>query len=573
MDTRPARAAVVLQIDDQAEWRYLRGDVRPPPGWASTNFDASAWARGRPDARDESARVPAGLAGVGTDRPSVYLRREFRVTEPARTTRLILIVKHSGDFTVFLNGVAVAHGGAQGPPSGVVASTLAAVDGNSSGQVLSQVVDISSSARLLRTGKNVLAAEGHSRVPGEGPPVLVPALLGVEAGFTYDLVRYPYLQVSGPDGMTVVWATRDKGVPSVVYGPVGPSSNGQGTEGDGWATGTSTFVDALGGYYQHTVTLQGLMPGARYRYRPFLNGIELAPQDTLTFRAPPGPQDTAFTFIAFGDAGAGSPEQLALRDQFQQEDFGLVLVLGDVSQQRGTYSQYQANFFGIYRDALARAPFVPILGDDDYRTDSAAPFLSVFVLPGNAPQGQEERYFSFDYGNAHFVALDTEQVDATQAEWLKADLASTDRPWKIALMHRVPFGGGSRHSMAESTDIRTLFTPIFEAEGVDLVLGGNNHLYGRTAPITDARPGPPYGTITTVEAGGIVYVTSGAGGYPTLYHRFTDPFHQPPLGTSFSEHHYVRVEVQGCVLTLQAINSRGMVRDTFTLDRCGEVQD
>lgn len=482
------------------------------------------------------------------------------------------MVRHSGDFAAYINGVEVARGRAPGPQPGAVASAVASQAGVSTagGHVYTGVLDISNFARLLARGTNVVAVEGHSQEPGQEQPALAPVLLGVEAEFTYALARYPYLQVSRPDGMAIVWATRDKGLPSVLYRPAKAVGEGQAMDGAGRATGTSTFVNALGGYYQHVVALEGLTPGAVYRYRLYLNGIELAPQETLAFRAPPAPDSASFTFIAFGDAGTGSPEQLALRDQFHKEDFDLAVVLGDVSQQRGAFSQYQSNFFGIYRDALARAPFVPILGDDDYRTASAAPFLSVFVLPENGSPGKEERYFSFDYGNTHFVALDTQQVDATQAEWLRADLAATNKQWKIVLMHRTPFGSGSMHPVAETTGIRKLFTPIFESEGVDLVLGGNNHIYGRSAPIRAAQPEPPYGTITTVEGGGIVYVTSGAGGYPTLYHPYTDRFHQPPLGTSFAEHHYVKVTIHGCLLTLQAINSRGILRDSFTMDRCGQ---
>jgi hypothetical protein len=49
-------------------------------------------------------------------------------------------------------------------------------------------------------------------------------------------------------------------------------------------------------------------------------------------------------------------------------------------------------------------------------------------------------YYSFDYGNAHMIALESEAQDfSAQYDWLKQDLAQVNRtvtPWIIGFWHR-----------------------------------------------------------------------------------------------------------------------------------------
>ena len=49
--------------------------------------------------------------------------------------------------------------------------------------------------------------------------------------------------------------------------------------------------------------------------------------------------------------------------------------------------------------------------------------------------------YSFDYGNAHFAVVNTNDllsVSLSQLKWLKNDLNSTDKDWKIICMHKSP---------------------------------------------------------------------------------------------------------------------------------------
>jgi hypothetical protein len=184
----------------------------------------------------------------------------------------------------------------------------------------------------------------------------------------------------------------------------------------------------------------------------------------------------------------------------------------------------------------------------------------VFVLPSGgaslAYPDHSERFYSFDYGPAHVVVLDTELAvqDAArrqdQIAWLTDDLARTSQPWKIAVFHRSPFSAGGEHG--SDLAVRSVFTPIFEAYGVALVLSGHEHDYERTKPLRETAEGSP-----------VTYIVTGGGGgplYPAAVASWT--------AMSRSAFRYVRGEVSTCTIAIEAVGLDGVPFDSLALDRC-----
>lgn len=220
--------------------------------------------------------------------------------------------------------------------------------------------------------------------------------------------------------------------------------------------------------------------------------------------------------------------------------------------------------FNIYRGWLGSRPVFPAIGNHDDEVASAAPYRDVFVLPRNAANAaypdHVERYYSFDYGPAHFVVLDTELAfrdslrRQEQVSWLVDDLMRTSQPWKIAVFHRPPFNSGTVHG--SDLEVRSVFAPIFEAHGVSLVLSGHEHDYERTIPWRETSSGSP-----------VTYVVTGGGGAP-LYAAGSSTW----TAFSRSAHHFVRGSVSTCTVTLEAVGLSGTVFDSTTLDRCATPQ-
>lgn len=93
-------------------------------------------------------------------------------------------------------------------------------------------------------------------------------------------------------------------------------------------------------------------------------------------------------------------------------------------------------------------------------------------------------YYSFDYDNLHFIVLNSNGIssDKTQLEWLENDLASSDKEWKVVLMHNGPYSAGDHSNDGDTIENRNILPPIFAKYKVDLVLQGHDHVYTRTLP-------------------------------------------------------------------------------------------
>jgi acid phosphatase type 7 len=261
------------------------------------------------------------------------------------------------------------------------------------------------------------------------------------------------------------------------------------------------------------------------------------------FRTAPAPGAGApVRFVALGDSGEGGRDQRAVRAQIGTVPFDLMIHTGDIAYSAGTRLEFERNFFAVYADTLELFPMFPASGNHEYETEDAAPYREAFLLPDNGGPEGRERWYSYDYGDVHFVALDTERVGPVQAAWLDADLTANRRPWTIVYLHKPPFSSGEH---GNEPSVQAHFVPLFAKHRVPLVLAGHDHHYERSTPQQ-----------------GVTYVVTGGGG------RGTRPAGASPF-TAFSESvcHFLYVTVEGEALTLHAIDGVGREFDSLRLPR------
>lgn len=344
-------------------------------------------------------------------------------------------------------------------------------------------------------------------------------------------IRTPFLQQVKPDGALVVWRARGEARHRLEV-----------TRPDGAPVATIDAVEDPGapmkGNRQHVARLDGLEPGTLYCYRVLAEDGALTGR--IGLRTAPAPDDEApVQFAVIGDSGDGSEGQLAVIEQLGAVPFDLLLHTGDVAYESGKASELTRQFFDLYGPLIRSVPVYPTSGNHEYKTRNAAPYLSAFVLPDN---GKDERWYSFDWGPIHFVALDTERMSHAQAAWLDRDLAATDRPWKIVIAHRPPYSSGKHGS---SKAFRLWFEALLEKHGVQLVLNGHDHHYERVEP-----------------QDGITYVvTGGAGRELRSVDRSSFTAYAEPV------HHFVHATVAGDTLTLRAIDATGVEFDRVQITR------
>jgi len=401
------------------------------------------------------------------------------------------------------------------------------------------------------------------------------------------VTRGPYLQTGTPTSVIVRWRTGGANEGVVRYGS------------DPLNLTLSRFESAV--RTEHAVPLTGLSPETKYYYTIGTPTATLAGDGSYFFVTSPVPAaPKPIRIWVLGDSGTKNANAAAVRDAYLQlpnaPRTDLWLMLGDNAYSDGTDLEYQAAVFDMYPTLLRQSVLWPTLGNHDGHTaDSASqsgPYYDIFTLPkngeaGGVPSGTEA-YYSFDYGNIHFICLESYETDRSPSgammQWLEADLQLNDKPWIIAFWHHPPYTKGTHDSDTESRhiDMRQYALPILEQYGVDLVLGGHSHNYERSylidghyghsstftpAMMLDSGDGREAGDGAYLKSPsigapreGAVYVVAGSSGatYPASLDH-------PVMFMSLQSLGSMVIDVSGNRLDATFLRENGSTPDYFTL--------
>ncbi len=361
--------------------------------------------------------------------------------------------------------------------------------------------------------------------------------------------RNPYINLVTPNSATVVWHTDTATTGSVVYSEDLSYS----------LSATDGVTDTI-----HVVTLTSLTPETIYFYRVTAGPDTLTPPGDYLETAPlPSPTAT-FSFAALGDLGAATTNQMDVAAQLNAVAPKFAILTGDIIYEAGERENFDPQYFQIYQQTLANIPFYPSMGNHDLGTANGQPYLDNFYLPTNTATGSE-RYYSFDYGNAHFVSLEiTQENTAPNSQmltWLDQDLAASSQLWKFVYFHVPAYSNSSTHG-GDAT-IAAALEPILDARGVDVVFQGHNHFYTRTYPLVAGTPANTADEPSYYNPSGPIWITTGGGGralYPV------DPLSSIEA-VSVSDFHFVYAFVTGPVLALVAISSTGVDLDVASITK------
>ncbi len=384
------------------------------------------------------------------------------------------------------------------------------------------------------------------------------SLLADHLGFS---PRHVLLTWTGPPAttQTIVWHTGEYAAPGwVEYW----AADAQQTASRKPAAKTLVETDA-GVMAVHTVQLDGLAGGTSYQYRVG-NGV-LKSERSAFVTATETPE--AFKFLLFSDSQGARFEtwrRTLTAAQAQHRDARFLVHGGDLVDVGLSYRQWR-DWFRAGKGIVDALPVLPTLGNHEtYSTEATIvpPLLyqAFFPLPANGPAALRGRVYSFDYGEAHLVFLDSQAMDEIGGEdglqlqqaWLDADLAAAGRRWKLIFIHR-PF----YHDRANTAGGRLAqaFAPVLEKHAVDAVFSGHEHIYARTNPVAD-------GQWTDEQGHGTVYFTAGRSGEKS-YGRFQKKvwdaaFHNPQM-----EPNYLTVAVSERELRVQAFSLSGELLDDW----------
>jgi hypothetical protein len=180
---------------------------------------------------------------------------------------------------------------------------------------------------------------------------------------------------------------------------------------------------------------------------------------------------------------------------------GVVAPLGDLVYQDGTRAQFARCYgptWGRHRERTRPTP-----GNHDYRTEGGAGYFGFF---GEQAGERGKGWYSYEHDGWHVVALNSEAEigeGSEQLGWLRRDLRRhRDARCTLAYMHRPRFSSGKH---GDSRRVEDAYRVLYDG-GVDVLLGGHDHMYERFAPQDpDGEPD---------AARGIRQFVVGTGGAP-----------------------------------------------------------
>ena len=346
-------------------------------------------------------------------------------------------------------------------------------------------------------------------VATQGPP------FGLNLGTEPTLFRFPYVQNTTASSSAVLWATEETGAATAELSSDGRNFTRVTASSRRFLREETRLLQP---FTLHQVNFANLRQDTMYSYRVSLNGIPLSQGRFQT--AGTGP----FVFNVIGDSGQRTPAQFSIARQIASERPAFLIHAGDIAYLQGNHLDFQLNHFEVYSFLLNNVPFFPVPGNHEYGTENAGPYLSMHVVPSSsAPPEDAGRYYSFDWGNAHFVCLDSNaplqraaRGEGQMLQWLDNDLRQTNQLWRVAVIHHAPYATGVNEGDGASLLVRQYVVPILESRGVKVVLSGHEHSYQRSYPLRA-------GAIVPTNTGTLYFTTGGGGAFLILSYRVRLP--------------------------------------------------
>ena len=301
-----------------------------------------------------------------------------------------------------------------------------------------------------------------------------------------------------------------------------------------YAAADDSFTDDGTEVYQYTAELDQLTMGNAYQYR--ITAGEAA-TDWQTLYVPTA--NEPYKMLIFPDSQSSDYadwKQLAHLAWARNTDAEIFTCMGDLVDNGEDRLQWTEFFVGI-KEMQRSIPMAPVMGNHetynlDWKVRLPEAYLHYFKTPRNGSKDFERYYYSFDYGDVHYVVLCTQQKEIgefknglveEQLAWIRRDLKAHRKRWNIVLMHKdvLQYRINGRPERTEGIDEENgrVWMPIFDELGIDIVFTAHLHTYRNRGHI--------YGFEKGAAKKGPLYILTGVAGnvrYPNLWidHAFDE---------------------------------------------------
>lgn len=548
----------LVLLEGNSAWKYVDNGTDQGTVWQAV-YDDSGWQTGlaplgyKDNGTGVSTTIFGGLntnISYGSNQSDKYRTSYFRTNVNVDIDQLKEFVKIEGTLA-FDDGVVLYLNGAEiyreGMPAGAVNYLTESTSSKSAPNV--SKVDLTDVVKAnLQDGDNVFAAEVHQAngsssdlywdmeltlypaadpvVPGQGKPEAIALTFNGNPQTRMGFAWYAPETVTGTR-LEVVEAEKVTGGSFPAEGIL--TFEGTSSLSSVYASRADKSAGNASVISSHKVLAENLQPGTAYAYRAG-DGQDGNWSDIGTFTTEAA-ENSAYQFLYTTDSQGTTEEDFEIWNHTLQEglskfpDVEFIVNSGDLVD-HGDIEEQWGWFFEKPKAILQNIPLVPVVGN--HESKSYSNFTDHFNLPNVSNSGAKPdgSVYSLDYGPAHVMVLNTEyygesssaennEIYNKQVEWLRSEVAKTDKQWNIVLLHKSPYSVANHTNDTDVLFYRAQLTKVFDELGIDMVIGGHDHTYTRSYQMLDNVPLTaivPDSAGTVTDPDGTLYLITNAAG-------------------------------------------------------------
>lgn len=323
---------------------------------------------------------------------------------------------------------------------------------------------------------------------------------------------------------------------------------------------------------QYSALLEGLSPATDYEYRLVTDNSASEWQKMRT-----APKDSAdYKVLIFPDSQSSDYsdwENLAQNAFKRNDDAAFFVNMGDLVDNGEDHTQWQA-WFNALSGIINTIPLAPVMGnhecyDQQWKVRLPNAYLNYFHTPDNDSSEFSRYYYSFDYGNVHYIVLNTQEDEIKsfkqgltdeQIAWLRQDANSSSKKWKIVLMHRdvLRYRIHNRPERTEGIEeIGETFMPLFDELNIDIVFTAHLHTYRNRGHLYNMRP----------DNHGPLYILTGVAGNVRYPNFWIDHAYDKVIAPQPETDNYITLDVRYDKLTVSCYLPDGTAIDTISVTK------
>lgn len=335
---------------------------------------------------------------------------------------------------------------------------------------------------------------------------------------------------------------------------------------------STPYTDDGVSVYLQTAHIEGLTPGTSYTYR--LRDGERA-GNWQSLHTDSGERFAALIFPDSQSNDYSGWQELARNAYARNPEADFFINIGDLVDNGEDHQQWNA-WFKAVAPLAANIPIAPIMGnhetyDKNWQVRLPKAYLAQFAVPEIDSEHFQRYYYSFDYGPAHFIVLNTQEDEtesfhpgllAEQQAWFEKDIANSQAAWNIVLMHKDPLqyafqNRPDRHREEGFSDDGKAWMPLFDAHGIDLVLSAHLHTYRNRGHIRDFRR----------DASGPLYILTGVAGNVRYSNLWKDHSLDEVVAPQPETDNYLTLQGDAHQLEIKSFLPDGSLIDTASLQK------